>query len=180
MRIAIPVFLAGVLIGLLAYYLTGTSLPGFGATEPSPAAQATTSATPPRAIVATLTAVPAGATPAASRTPVGTVIASNEGSPLTAARIIDAIQAAGMPVTGRDGRYTASVGNVQQPFTLAVFRSMTELQAEWNTQPGSAPQPRNGPAPALAFWNQNAVLTFSDGLDMAAARRVADAFLSVP
>jgi hypothetical protein len=190
MRVAIPVFIAGILIALTAFSLTGLALPGLGAGNPAPSPGTGATATPLRAIVTTLTATAPGAgagpqrgasaSPTPSPTPGGTAIASSEGSPLNAAQIVAAIQDAGMPVSGRDGRFTATVGGAQQQFSLFVFRSPSELQAEWQVQAGAAPRPRNGPAPPLAYWNQNAVLAFPEIANADAARRIADVFLSLP
>jgi hypothetical protein len=213
MRIAVPVLLTGVLIGLLVFYFADVSLPGPSTPPETPFALMTaTPNLPPQVMVSTLTATPPTRTPTvtatatatptptvaagrsptppmtpttattatATPTPTGTVAVARDGSPVSSSQLINALQAAGLTVSGSNGQFTAASGQARQAFTLHVYRSTTELEAEWMAPVGGPPQPRNGPPPALAYWNHNAVLTFPPGYDSSLAQQIAQIFLGLP
>lgn len=138
---------------------------------PTPSPPATPALTPARTL-----------TPTPTLTPAPTVITSTEGAPLNAVRVIAALQGAGIAVIQPEpggGRFVAEIDGVRQAFSLLVYSDTAELQRQWNVQPGAPPQPRVGVPPALAYWNQNAVLAFPDGYNNTLARRIAEVFLSL-
>ena len=184
MRAAIPVLLAGVLAGFFIFYMSDSILPRSGPSQRVPPRTAAQSQQTPQTSATTVTGLPATAMPASSTatpqpTPTATAIASTEGSPLNAARVIAALQGAGIGVSGSGSSFVAETGGAQQPFTLFVYPNAAELQRQWNTA-GRTPQPRSGTPPPLAYWNVNAVLTFPDGYDGDLARRIGNVFLSLP